>query len=94
VGVHVAQKVRPHRPAQGKEKRRKRRQVPLENRKSRLRQACPANADGWNGLPVQTSLSSKRDGGMENFLLFILSSSVCALVASVTLLLRPLVGLP
>jgi hypothetical protein len=39
-------------------------------------------------------LSSKRDGGMENFLLFILSSSVCALVASVTLLLRPLVGLP
>jgi hypothetical protein len=39
-------------------------------------------------------LSRKKDGGMENFLLFILSSSVCALVASVTLLLRPLVGLP
>ena len=33
-------------------------------------------------------------GGMENFLLFILSSSVCTLVASLTLLLRPLVGLP
>jgi hypothetical protein len=36
----------------------------------------------------------KRDRGMENFLLFILSSSCCTLVASVTLLLRPLVGLP
>jgi hypothetical protein len=43
---------------------------------------------------LKRRLSRKRDGGMENFLLFILSSSVCTLVASVTLLLRPLVGLP
>jgi hypothetical protein len=35
-----------------------------------------------------------REGGMENFLLFVLSSSFCTLVADVTLLLRPLVGLP
>ncbi len=31
---------------------------------------------------------------MENFLLFILLSSFCTLVAGVTLLLRQLVGLP
>jgi len=31
---------------------------------------------------------------MENFLLFILLSSFCTLVAGVTLLLRPLMGLP
>ena len=31
---------------------------------------------------------------MENFLLFILATSFCTLVASITLLLRPLVGLP
>src|SRR5687768_7676444 len=70
-----------------------RRQVPLANRKSAC-DTCYANADGWNGLPAQASPLQERDGGMENFLLFILSSSVCTLVASVTLLLRPLVGLP
>jgi hypothetical protein len=43
---------------------------------------------------LKRRLSRKGMGGMENFLLFILSSSVCTLVASVTLLLRPLVGLP
>jgi hypothetical protein len=73
---------------------RKRRQVPLENHRSALRQTCSANADGWNGLQAQTSPLQQRGRGMENFLLFILSSSVCTLVASVTLLLRPLVGLP
>ena len=34
------------------------------------------------------------DDGMENFLLFVVSSSFCTLVAGVTLLLRPLLGLP
>jgi hypothetical protein len=43
---------------------------------------------------LKRRLSTKGMGGMENFLLFILSSSVCTLVASVTLLLRPLVGMP
>jgi hypothetical protein len=38
--------------------------------------------------------AAKKEGGMENFLLFVLSSSFCTLVAGVTLLLRPLVGLP
>ena len=31
---------------------------------------------------------------MENFLLFVLSSSFCTLVTGVTLLLRPWLGLP
>jgi len=31
---------------------------------------------------------------MENFLLFVLSSSFCTLVTGITLLLRPLLGLP
>jgi hypothetical protein len=35
-----------------------------------------------------------REVDMENFLLFVLSSSFCTLVAGVTLLLRPLLGLP
>ena len=68
------------------------RQVPLENRSPALRQACPANADGWNGLQAQTSPPQERDCGMENFLLFVLSSSFCTLVASVTLLLWPLLA--
>jgi hypothetical protein len=34
------------------------------------------------------------EGDMENFLLFVLSSSFCTLVAGVTLLLRPLLGMP
>jgi len=34
------------------------------------------------------------DDGMENFLLFVVSSSFCTLVVSVVLLLRPLLGLP
>ena len=70
------------------------RQVPGRNRKPALRQACSAKADGWNGLQAQTSPYQEKDEGMENFLLFILLSSSCTLVASVTLLLRPLVGLP
>jgi hypothetical protein len=70
------------------------RRVPLEDRTSALRQACSANPDGWNGLQAETSPLQQRGRGMENFLLFILSSSVCTLVASVTLLLRPLVGMP
>jgi hypothetical protein len=45
-------------------------------------------------LPAQTSPLQEKDRGMENFLLFVMSSSFCTLVASVTLLLRPLVGLP
>jgi len=61
---------------------------------SALRQVCSANADGWNGLQAQTSPLQEGDRGMENFLLFVLSSSVCTLVASVTLLLRPLLGMP
>ena len=59
---------------------------------SALRQACSANADGWNGLQAQTSPLQERDCGMENFLLFVLSSSFCTLVASVTLLLWPLLA--
>jgi hypothetical protein len=55
---------------------------------------APRARDGWNGLPVQTSPLQRKDRGMENFLLFILSSSFCTLVTAVTLLLRPLVGLP
>jgi hypothetical protein len=57
---------------------------------------APQTRDGWNGLPAQTSplQEQETDRGMENLLLFILSSSVCTLVASVTLLLRPLLGLP
>jgi hypothetical protein len=48
-----------------------------------------------NGLRAQTSASQEKGNrGMENFLLFVLSSSCCTLVASVMLLLRPLVGLP
>jgi len=35
-----------------------------------------------------------REGDMENFLLFVLSSSFCTLVAGITLLLRPLLGMP
>jgi len=66
----------------------------IGDRRSALRQACSANADGWNGFQAQTSPLQQRGRGMENFLLFILSSSVCTLVASVTLLLRPLVGMP
>jgi hypothetical protein len=42
----------------------------------------------------EKGIAAKRDRGMENFLLFVLSSSCCTLVASVTLLLRPLLGLP
>jgi hypothetical protein len=49
-----------------------------------------AGTDCW----LKRRLSSKGVRGMEIFLLFILSSSVCTLVASITLLLRPLVGLP
>jgi hypothetical protein len=56
--------------------------------------SAPQARDGWNGLPTQTSPLQEKDRGMENFLLFVLSSSCCTLVASVTLLLRPLVGLP
>jgi hypothetical protein len=73
----------------------KQRQVPLENRKcgftTSLLRKC-----GWLERIAGLNVASpgKRDGGMENFLLFILSSSVCTLVASVTLLLRPLVGMP
>jgi len=55
-----------------------------------------------NGLRAQTSpiqklftnMNAALGGGMENFLLFVLSSSFCTLVASITLLLRPLLGLP
>jgi hypothetical protein len=39
-------------------------------------------------------MNAALGGGMENFLLFVLSSSFCTLVASITLLLRPLLGLP
>ena len=42
---------------------------------------------------LKRSPFKKGDHGMENFLLFILSSSFCALVASLTLLLWPLVRL-
>jgi hypothetical protein len=42
----------------------------------------------------QETCSRYREGDMENFLLFVLSSSFCTLVAGVTLLLRPLLGLP
>jgi hypothetical protein len=66
----------------------------LEDRRLALRQACTANAEGWNGLLAQTSPFQERDRGMENFLLFILASSFCTLVASVTFLLRPLLGIP
>jgi hypothetical protein len=38
--------------------------------------------------------AAKKEGGMENFLLFVVSSSFCTLVVSVALLLRPLLGLP
>jgi hypothetical protein len=55
---------------------------------------APQARDGWNGLPAQTSPLQEKDRGMENFLLFVMSSSFCTLVASVTLLLRPVVGLP
>jgi hypothetical protein len=55
---------------------------------------APQTQMGWNGLQAQTSPLQERDRGMENLLLFILLSSVCTLVASVTLLLRPLLGLP
>ena len=48
-----------------------------------------AGTDCW----LKRSLFKKGEHGMENFLLFILSSSFCALVASLTLLLWPLVGL-
>jgi hypothetical protein len=67
-------------------------QVPSEKPESALRQACSTNADGWNGLQAQTSPLQERDCGMENFLLFVLSSSFCTLVASVTLLLWPLLA--
>jgi hypothetical protein len=52
------------------------------------------SADERNGLPAQPSPLLEKDLGMENFLLFVMSSSFCTLVASVTLLLRPLLGLP
>jgi hypothetical protein len=71
------------------------RQVPREKPGGRLYgRSAPQARDGWNGLPAQTSPLQEKDRGMENFFLFVLSSSFCTLVASVTLLLRPLVGLP
>ena len=50
---------------------------------------------GWLERIASSNVAyQEKDDGMENFLLFILLSSSCTLVASVTLLLRPLVGLP
>jgi hypothetical protein len=40
------------------------------------------------------NMDAALGSGMENFLLFVLSSSFCTLVASITLLLRPLLGWP
>jgi hypothetical protein len=65
-----------------------------------LRQPCSAHPrDGGNGLraqasPLQETCSRHWEADMENFLLFVLSSSFCTLVAGITLLLRPLLGLP
>jgi len=71
------------------------RQVPREKPGGRLYgRSAPQAREGWNGLPAQTSPLQEKDRGMENFFLFVLSSSFCTLVASITLLLRPLVGLP
>jgi len=51
--------------------------------------SAPQTRDSWNGLPTQTSPLQEKDRCMENFLLFILATSFCTLVASITLLLRP-----
>jgi hypothetical protein len=54
----------------------------------------------WRERIVCSSVASSRNvfghrvGGMENFLLFVLSSSFCTLVTGITLLLRPLFGMP
>jgi hypothetical protein len=60
----------------------------------------PRNAgEDGNGLraqasPYQETCKRLREAKMENFLLFVVSSSFCTLVAGITLLLRPLLGLP
>ena len=55
--------------------------------------------DGGERIARWSVVSSRNmivvlGGDMENFFLFVLSSSFCTLVTGVTLLLRPLLGLP
>jgi hypothetical protein len=59
-----------------------------------LRQACSADGRWLERIAGSNVASAGKDRSMENFLLFVLSSSFCTLVASITLLLRPLVGFP
>jgi hypothetical protein len=75
-------------------KEKQRRQVPLETAGRLYDKPAPRTRMAGTDFRLKRRLSSKGGRGMENFLLFILSSSVCTLVASVTLLLRPLVGMP
>jgi hypothetical protein len=63
-------------------------------RKPDLRQACSADGRWLERIAGSNVASAGKDRSMENFLLFVLSTSFCTLVASITLLLRPLVGFP
>ena len=81
MGLQGSKKVRP-------------RQVPREKPEAGLTTSLLRKSRWLERIAGSNVAYQEKDDGMENFLLFILLSSSCTLVASVTLLLRPLVGLP